>query len=105
MQQIIFTGFLIQPKFIPENFISKDTKTWVNYCLTKWSGGFNFKGIKKYYFKYFKDYKRIHSSCEDYRAGATIDLIHDKKDLNKKLNIPLQVLWGKNGRVGKNLNL
>ncbi len=25
--------FLIQPKFIPENFISKDPKTWLNYCL------------------------------------------------------------------------
>ena len=23
------------------------------------------------------------------------------KSINKKLNIPLQVLWGKNGRVGK----
>jgi len=93
--------FLIQPKFIPENFISKDPKTWLNYCLKKWSGGFNFKGVEKYYLKYFKDYKRIHSSCEDYRAGATVDLVHDKKDLNKKLNIPVQVLWGKNGRVGK----
>ncbi len=93
--------FLIQPKFIPESFISKDPKTWLNYCLKKWSGGFNFKGFEKYYLKYFKNYKRIHASCEDYRAGATIDLVHDKKDLNKKLNIPLQVLWGKNGRVGK----
>ncbi len=61
--------FLIQPKFIPENFISKDPKTWLNYCLKKWSGGFNFKGVEKYYLKYFKAYKRIHSSCEDYRAG------------------------------------
>ena len=93
--------FLIQPKFIPENFIAKDPKTWLNYCLKKWSGGFNFKGIEKYYLKYFKNYKRIHSSCEDYRAGASIDLVHDKKDLKKKLHIPLQVLWGKNGRVGK----
>lgn len=93
--------FLIQPKFIPENFIAKDPKAWLNYCLKKWSGGFNFKGFEKNYLKYFKNYKRIHSSCEDYRAGATIDLVHDKKDLSKKLNIPVQVLWGKNGRVGK----
>ena len=71
--------FLIQPKFIPENFIAKDPKTWLNYCLKKWSGGFNFKGFEKYYLKYFKNYKRIHSSCEDYRAGASIDLVHDKK--------------------------
>ena len=93
--------FLIQPKYVPENLIAQDPKAWLNYCLKKWSGGFNFKGFEKYYLKYFKNYKRIHSSCEDYRAGATIDLEHDKKDLNKKLNIPLQVLWGKKGRIGR----
>jgi haloacetate dehalogenase len=93
--------FLIQPKYVPENLIAKDPKAWLNYCLKKWSGGFNFKGFEKYYLKYFKNYKRIHSSCEDYRAGATIDLEHDKKDLNKKLKIPLQVLWGKKGRIGR----
>ena len=93
--------FLIQPKYVPENLIAQDPKAWLNYCLKKWSGGFNFKGFEKYYLKYFKNYKRIHSSCEDYRAGATIDLEHDKKDLNKKLKIPLQVLWGKKGRIGR----
>ena len=31
---------------------------------------------------------------------ATIDLEHDKKDRKKKLNIPIQVLWGKKGVVG-----
>ncbi|MDP6680848.1 MAG: alpha/beta hydrolase, partial [Pelagibacteraceae bacterium] len=31
----------------------------------------------------------------------TIDLEHDKKDRKKLLNIPIQVLWGKNGVIGK----
>ena len=29
--------------------------------------------------------KKLHASCEDYRASATIDLEHDKKDRNKNL--------------------
>ena len=29
---------------------------------------------------------------------------HDKKDRKKKLNIPIQVLWGKKGVVGKQFN-
>ena len=29
---------------------------------------------------------------------------HDKKDRKKKLNIPVQVLWGKKGVVGKQFN-
>ena len=31
----------------------------------------------------------------------TIDLEHDKKDRNKKLNIPIQVLVGKKGSYRK----
>ncbi len=93
--------FLIQPKPLPENFINKDPKSWLINCLKKWSGNFNFRGIDKHYIKYFKTNKSIHATCEDYRAGATIDLRHDKQDLTKKLNIPIQVLWGKQGRIGK----
>ena len=45
--------------------------------------------------------KSIIASCEDYRAGASIDLIHHKKD-TKKIDCPTLVLWGKNSLVGKN---
>ena len=31
--------------------------------------------------------------CEDYRAGASIDLQHDAADLGKKIECPLLVLW------------
>jgi haloacetate dehalogenase len=34
------------------------------------------------------------AQSEDYRAAATIDLDHDRADLNKKLATPLLVLWG-----------
>ena len=60
--------------------------------------------VEEAYLKSFKQKKRLHASCEDYRASATIDLEHDKKDKNKKLNIPIQVLWGKNGVIGKQFN-
>ena len=41
--------------------------------------------------------------CEDYRAAATIDLIHDREDraAGKKLKMPLRVLWGEHGIVNK----
>ena len=35
------------------------------------------------YVRAFKDPRTIHATCEDYRAAATIDLFHDKKDLSK----------------------
>ena len=60
-----------------------------------------FGKVEEGYLKCFKQPKRIHGSCEDYRASATIDLDHDRYDRKKKLNIPVQVLWGKNGVIAK----
>jgi haloacetate dehalogenase len=37
--------------------------------------------------------------CEDYRAGASIDLTHDEADLHRKIVCPLLVLWGEQGAV------
>ena len=93
--------FLIQPAWLPESMIINDPKKWMKNCLDKWSGNHRFGKVEKEYLKSFKQKKRIHASCEDYRASASIDLEHDKKDRNKKLNIPIQVLWGKSGVIGK----
>ena len=93
--------FLIQPKFLPEKMIKSDPKKWMKSCLDKWSGKHSFGRVEEEYLKCFKQFKRIHGSCEDYRASATIDLNHDRKDRNKKLNIPIQVLWGKKGVIEK----
>ena len=93
--------FLIQPAWLPESMIINDPKKWMKNCLDKWSGNHRFGKVEKEYLKSFKQKRRIHASCEDYRASASIDLEHDKKDRNKKLNIPMQVLWGKSGVIGK----
>ncbi len=39
--------------------------------------------------------------CEDYRAGASIDLQHDAADLNEKIRCPLHVLWAENGAMDR----
>ncbi len=43
----------------------------------------------------------VHGNCEDYRAGATIDLAHAGEDGEKKVTCPLLVLWGERGTVGR----
>jgi len=96
--------FLIQPKWLPERMIRSNPKKWLNNCLNKWSGINKFGISEKIYLKAFRQVKRIHATCEDYRASATIDLEHDKKDRKRLLNIPIQVLWAKNGVVGKRFN-
>lgn len=93
--------FLIQPYDLPERIIKQNPAMWMDTCLQKWSKGFNFKYARKEYLKYYKNEAIIHSTCEDYRAGSSIDLVHDLKDKNKKLNIPIQALWGNQGFVHK----
>jgi haloacetate dehalogenase len=43
----------------------------------------------------------VHGMCEDYRAGASIDLQHDAADLDSKIRCPLHVLWAENGAMDR----
>ncbi|HAE00309.1 MAG TPA: alpha/beta hydrolase, partial [Rhodospirillaceae bacterium] len=47
----------------------------------------------------------IHASCEDYRAAAGIDLIHDEADLDQKITCPLLVLWGAKAPMHKHYDV
>ncbi|MGH8745303.1 MAG: alpha/beta fold hydrolase, partial [Burkholderiales bacterium] len=57
------------------------------------------KAALREYARCFRDPRTIHATCEDYRAAAGIDLVHDRKDLKKKLAMPVLALWGKQGVV------
>jgi haloacetate dehalogenase len=44
----------------------------------------------------------VHAMCEDYRAGASIDLVHDGADFGKKsIRCPVDVLWADGGAMDK----
>jgi len=53
------------------------------------------------YLRTSSDPANIHAMCEDYRAGASIDLQHDEADLSKKMQCPLLTLWGLKGPMGR----
>jgi haloacetate dehalogenase len=94
--------FLIQPYDLPERLIGADPA----YYLRKTLGGFGSSGLTIFdprayaeYERCFRDPATIHATCEDYRAAATIDLVHDAADAERKLDCPLLVLWGEKGVV------
>jgi haloacetate dehalogenase len=44
----------------------------------------------------------VHAMCEDYRAGASIDLVHDEADFGKKLiRCPVNTLWAEGGAMDR----
>jgi haloacetate dehalogenase len=36
----------------------------------------------------------LHAMCEDYRAGASVDLDHDAADADRPIRVPTLVIWG-----------
>ena len=57
--------------------------------------------IQREYLRTSSRPENIHAMCEDYRAGASIDLKHDEVDLNRKIACPVVVLWGERGPMGR----
>ena len=53
------------------------------------------------YARCFSDPGTIHATCEDYRAGASIDLVHDDADFDNKVTFPMFALWSATGYVGR----
>jgi haloacetate dehalogenase len=44
----------------------------------------------------------VHAMCEDYRAGASIDLAHDEADFGKKvIRCPVNTLWAEGGAMDR----
>jgi len=93
--------FLIQPYPLPEQIISKDPEAfWKLKCFNQTSGENPFsKEALAEYLDAFKNTDTIHSSCEDYRAAASIDIAHDNEDKGKKLLMPILALWAKRGVI------
>jgi haloacetate dehalogenase len=94
--------FLIQPEGLPERLVGNDAEYYLRECLRRWSAGrddFFAPEAVAAYVRCFSNPAAIHASCEDYRAGASIDLAHDEADLGRMLDIPLLVLWGGKGKL------
>lgn len=101
--------FLIQPADFPERMIANNTHFFVRQTIASWShteGAFD-EAILRHYVEAFFDPAAIHAACEDYRASATIDLAHDSESdaAGLKLTMPLLVLWGARGTVGKRFDV
>ena len=96
--------FLIQPNGLPEHLIGQDPGFYLRRKIGSWGADASvFEGpALDDYIACFSDPATIHASCEDYRAAATIDLVHDRtdRDAGKRIACPLLVLWGRQGNLG-----
>ncbi|MTI09698.1 alpha/beta fold hydrolase [Curvivirga aplysinae] len=95
--------FLTQKKPFPETLIGNSKTQFLEktlHGLGSTQASFAKEAIAEYH-RCFTD-ENIHAICEDYRAAATIDLIHDRADKDKRIQCPTLTLWGENGFMHKN---
>ncbi|HRD79023.1 MAG TPA: alpha/beta hydrolase [Hyphomicrobiaceae bacterium] len=92
--------FLAQPAPFPETVIGRDPIHFHEHLIASWTGAKNLSAISPealdHYRASFTDPDRIHAMCEDYRAGASIDVELDAADraAGRKITCPLLALWG-----------
>jgi haloacetate dehalogenase len=94
--------FLIQPRGFPERLIGAEAEFFLRH---------QFAGLLREpaklepeafaeYLRCFKNPETIRATCDEYRAGASIDLEHDRADRGRKLAMPLLMLWGQRSSQG-----
>lgn len=96
---------LTKPAPIPETLIGGAADTWLDMCFGGWAGttGAFTAEARAEYARGFVCAEGIHATCEDYRAGATVDYADDAATIaaGAKIAAPLLVLWGTRGLVGR----
>ena len=95
--------FLIQPFDFPERVIGADPDYFIRrgFERTKDSSQVFPPEALEEYVRCFCDPAAIHGTCEDYRAGASIDLVHDEADFDNKVSCPMLAMWSETGYVGR----
>ena len=99
--------FLAQPRGFPERLIGADPEFFLRHMMGHASGPpdpaarpsrFSDDAFAEY-LRCFRKPEVIHATCEDYRAGATIDFDLDAADLAaaRRIQCPMLALWGERG--------
>ena len=104
---------LVQPSPFPETLIQNSAAYFLK-CTLLWLGGSKLSdplpdwvspGVFREYLRTFQAPGTIHAICEDYRAAASIDLAHDRDDLDEKIRCQLLVLWSEKGPFHRMYNV
>ena len=99
--------FLIQPSGFPERLIGAEAEFFLRHqlgALLREPAKLEPEAFAEY-LRCFKNPETIRATCDEYRAGATIDLIHDRADRGHRLTMPLLMLWGERSSQGSGYDI
>jgi haloacetate dehalogenase len=92
-------SFLAVPAPVPERLIGADPDFYIRHLLDRWVGrpdALHPQAVAAY-LQQFHDPAVVAATCEDYRAGASVDRAEDAADRlhGSKITCPVLVLWGR----------
>ena len=99
--------FLIQPRGFPERLIGAEAEFFLRHqlgALLREPAKLEPEAFAEY-LRCFENPETIRATCDEYRAGATIDLIHDRADRGHRLTMPLLMLWGERSSQGSGYDI
>lgn len=101
--------FLSRPADLPERLISGDPEGWVASRFRGRQAGGRAPDPEALarYTEVLREPARVAAMCADYRAAASIDLVHDREDrqAGRRVAVPLLALWGASSYVGLNFDV
>jgi haloacetate dehalogenase len=95
--------FLAQPAPLPETLIGANHRYFLEHSIASWTKARDLSAFDPdaiaHYRAFYAEAERVHATCEDYRAGATVDFAIDQDDraAGRRIEVPTLVLWGSHG--------
>ncbi|MEN3791091.1 alpha/beta hydrolase [Fulvimarina sp. MAC3] len=95
--------FFAQPHPMPETLIGADPVYFLEHTMASWTKAKDLSAFAGAAMDEYRDNFRrpaaIEASCNDYRAGATIDwrLDRENREAGRRIACPTQALWGASG--------
>jgi len=90
-------SFLAAKAPLPEELIGQNPNLFYRFLLERWASDIAKldPGAVAAYLEQYRDPRKIHAQCEDYRAGATVDRLYDQanRDAGDQLDCPVLVIW------------
>jgi haloacetate dehalogenase len=96
---------LAQPEPLPERLVGAAPEAVIDQALSmEWGtppDAFD-EDARAEYLAQLQDPDHVHAICEEYRAAASVDRVHDRADrvAARRIACPVLVLWSRTGPLG-----
>ncbi|TPJ23577.1 alpha/beta hydrolase [Mesorhizobium sp. B2-7-2] len=98
-------SLLAQPEPLPETILAATAEAIVDNALSGWGSAADAfpPGVRQAYVDALRDPAHIHAICEEYRAAASLDRLHDHADreAGRRISCPVLALWSEHGALAE----